>query len=71
MAKKRTSRIGRSKVTFIQRSRSVGAAEKATYHQLDGAGRSRVRRRFLGFTADDEAAILRRVEDGIRRNLGS
>ncbi len=47
--------------TLIQRSRSVGAAQKAQWHQVDGAGKSRVRRPFFGLTSADVAAIEQRV----------
>jgi hypothetical protein len=43
--------------TFIQRSRAVGAAEKAGFHCVDGAGRSKVKRDFFGLT-DAEADAL-------------
>lgn len=56
MAKKR----GASQ-TLIQRSRSVGAAEKAAYHQLVGAGRSHVKRKFFELTQADADQIADRV----------
>lgn len=49
------------KQTLIQQSRSVGAEEKASYHQLTGAGRSHVKRKFIGLTEADKAAIRERV----------
>lgn len=66
MAKK----IARS-ATFIQRSRSKGSAEKATYHDISGAGRSRVRRPFFSLTDEDETALtdlfLKRLEASLHR----
>lgn len=58
-----------SGVTFIQRSRSVSPAEKAVYHELEGAGRSHVRRRFFGMSKEDEAVITDLVERDIERRL--
>jgi hypothetical protein len=40
------------------------------YHQIEGAGRSKVRRPFLGLTPEDITAISARLDAGIRRNLG-
>jgi len=47
--------------TFIQRSRSKSPSEKASYHQIVGAGTSHVKREFFGLTAADEELILDRV----------
>lgn len=55
--------------TFIQRSRQKSSAEKATYHELEGAGRSRVRREFFGVNAEDEAAIVKRIETHVDRAI--
>lgn len=49
------------KTTFIQQSRRVPASEKAAFHQYEGAGRSKVKREFLGLTSDDEVYIVERV----------
>jgi hypothetical protein len=57
------------KQTFIQRSRRVSAAEKAAYHELTGAGRSRVKRPFFGLDDKDEAAIVARIDKGIEEAL--
>lgn len=48
---------GTSGGTFIQRSRSVGAADKAFYHHEAGAGKSRVRRRFFDVNAAEQARV--------------
>lgn len=43
--------------TFIQRSRSVGAADKAYFHHEAGAGKSRVKRPFFDLNAKELAQI--------------
>jgi hypothetical protein len=58
------------KATLIQQSRRVPSAAKASYHELTGAGRSRVKREFFGLNADDEKAIDQRIHDEIDRSLG-
>lgn len=47
--------------TFIQRSREKGAAEKAAYHTVSGAGKSRTKREFFGLNQQDEEQIARVV----------
>lgn len=56
-----------ARTTLIQRSRRIPPSEKAAFHQIEGAGRRRVKREFLGLTADDERAIVDRVADWIDR----
>lgn len=48
--------------TLIQQSRDVSPSEKATFHQISGAGRRHVLRKFFGLSAADEAVITDRVE---------
>ena len=55
--------------TLIQRSRRVGSAQKASYHELEGAGRSHVRRPFFDLSDEDISAVLRRMEEGVERLL--
>lgn len=55
--------------TFIQRSRSKSPAEKAAYHHVAGAGKSRVKREFFGLSTRDEAAIVAVVDQAITRRL--
>ena len=57
--------------TFIQRSREKAPSEKATYHQITGAGRSKVKRKFLGLTSDEEKDIEQRLIDGINQQRRS
>jgi hypothetical protein len=54
---------------MIQRSRSKASEEKALYHQVLGAGRSRTKREFLGLTPQDEKDITQRIEQHIGRQL--
>lgn len=48
-------------LTLIQRSRSVGAADKASYHNELGAGKRRVIRKFFGLGDEETATIRQRV----------
>lgn len=64
MARRRTR--GR---TFIQRSREATAEQKALYHQVEGAGRSRVKRPFFGLTESEADEILKRLEAWIDSGL--
>jgi phage gpG-like protein len=62
--------VAKKSGTLIQRSRRVSAAEKAAYHELTGAGKSRVKRPFFGLDEKDEAAIMARIDQGIQAALG-
>jgi len=55
--------------TLIQQSRRKSPAEKAAFHQITGAGKSRVKREFFGLTTADEDAILKRVDQALDRTL--
>ncbi len=57
--------------TLVQRSRRLSPMEKATYHQVSGAGRSQVRRPFLGLTDAEIATITTRLDTGIRKRTAS
>lgn len=50
---------------MIQRSRQKSSEEKALYHNVTGAGKSRVIRQFMGLTASEEKEIEKRVEKHI------
>jgi hypothetical protein len=52
-------------VSFRQRSRAKGAEEKAIYHQVAGAGRSRVLRKFFELSDADLDAITTRLNAGV------
>ena len=51
--------------TLVQRSRRRSPQDKAFFHQVTGAGKSRTRREFLGLT-DEE---LRQIEDALERRV--
>jgi phage gpG-like protein len=53
--------------TLIQSSRSVSPAEKAAFHQITGAGKSHVLRRFFGLSESDEAVIIDRIATQLDR----
>ncbi len=55
--------------TFIQRSRSVSGAEKANYHANTGAGKSRIKRDFLGLTKDEQAKVERAIQKHVEKKL--
>lgn len=55
--------------TLIQESRALGGEEKAIFHNLSGAGKSRVLRPFMDLNADDEDYLTARVAEGIDRLL--
>jgi alpha-D-ribose 1-methylphosphonate 5-triphosphate synthase subunit PhnL len=51
--------------TLIQASRNVAPSEKAAFHQVTGAGKSHVLRKFFGLSASDEAVIIDRIGDAL------
>jgi hypothetical protein len=55
--------------TLIQQSRAVPSIKKARWHEIDGAGRSRVKREFFGLNAEDETAVYKRISDGIDKAI--
>lgn len=55
--------------TLIQRSRSASSEEKAVYHNITGAGKRGVIRRFFDLTTEDQKAILVKLEDAIERRI--
>lgn len=65
----KASKPTRSSGTFIQRSRSVGAGQKAAWHQVEGAGKSHVLRPFLGLSDADADAIAKRLDQGLDEQL--
>lgn len=66
-------RFGRAKgggSTFIQRSRAVGAADKAFFHTETGAGRTQVKREFFGLSSDDEEQLEAAIDRFIAQVIG-
>lgn len=62
-------RAARKAPTFIQRSRALTAEQKALFHQTLGAGKSKVKRPFLGVTPAEREEIDRRIEALIDREV--
>lgn len=58
---------GRS--TLIQRSRDVKPSEKALFHNVSGAGRSKVKREFFNLDASDVGALRDELERRVTKNL--
>ena len=55
--------------TLIQRSRAVSPQQKAIFHNVAGAGRSRVKREFFDLARSDEQAIVAMLETRMDRNV--
>lgn len=58
----RGGRAPRGAQTLIQRSRAVGAEDKAFWHQVTGAGKARTKRPFFGLSDADGALIRERLQ---------
>lgn len=56
-------------LTAIQQSRRLTPSQKATFHQVTGAGPSRVKREFFGISPLDEAVIEQELGLRIDINL--
>ena len=59
----------RKRPTLIQRSRAVSPQQKAIYHAVTGAGKSRVVRDFFNFGPGDAEAITRLLQGRITTRL--
>ena len=75
MAKKATAKKATRKgPTPIQRSRRVSPAAKAMFHQVTGAGKSKVKRKFFGLSREERADLVkfaaRRIGQNIRLRFG-
>jgi phage gpG-like protein len=57
--------------TLIQRSRSVAGADKALFHNVTGAGKSHVKRKFFGLTPDERNTIRDRVQAHVSRQVAN
>jgi hypothetical protein len=55
--------------TRSQVSRDVRPSEKAEFHQIKGAGKKKVKRRFFGISPTDEVVITREVGTMLDKNL--
>ncbi len=55
--------------TFISRSREVPSEQKAIWHNVTGAGRKGVIRRFFDVNQEDEAACATSLEGLIEQRL--
>ena len=55
--------------TLVQRSRRVSPQTKAYYHQVAGAGKSRVRRDFLGLSDRELLDIGYAIAKGVQVRL--
>lgn len=53
--------------TLIQQSRRLSSADKAQWHELGGT--RGVQREFFGLNATDEAALAKRISDGLDQQL--
>lgn len=56
-------------LSMIQRSRAVGAEGKARAHDVDGVGKSRTKREFLGLTDAEETTLRERVMKHLEQTL--
>lgn len=55
--------------TLIQQSRAISSRQKAEWHELDGAGKSHIKREFFGLNQSDEDALTKRVSDALDAGL--
>lgn len=55
--------------TLIQRSRSKTPVEKAVYHNVAGAGKSRVKRAYFDLDASDTEALRQELDRRVERRL--
>jgi phage gpG-like protein len=58
-----------AKQTLIQKSRRVPPSEKASFHVLQGAGKSKTIRDFFGLSDKDEQAIEQELDQALQVNL--
>jgi hypothetical protein len=68
---KSTAKRLRRGPTFIQRSRTVSSEEKAIFHQVTGAGRSRVKREFFELNQADEQLLGEKLEQAVASRTGA
>jgi hypothetical protein len=63
-------RFGR-RMTFIQESRLVLPEQKALYHHVLGAGKSRVTREFFDISRADLDEIVKRLDQSLARRIAA
>lgn len=51
---------------MVQRSRAVPAGDKAAFHNLAGAGRSKVKREFFDLSTDDADELVALLDKRLR-----
>lgn len=64
-----SKRRARGRATLIQRSRDLRPGEKALFHNVSGAGKSRVKREFFDLDASDVDALRDELERRVTKNL--
>lgn len=55
--------------TLVQRSRAVPPGQKAVYHQVAGAGTSRITRKFFDLNADDLSVLAAELDRRLGQRL--
>lgn len=55
--------------TLSSRSRQVPPSQKASYHQVQGAGKSRVKRKFMGLSEKDQQQLAVTARRSLHVNL--
>lgn len=63
-------RFSGRKETLIRNSRALSPMEKAVFHQIDGAGRSKVKRQFFELNQADVDYIADTLDKRLRARLG-
>lgn len=62
-------RSGRRSSSLIQRSRALSPQQKAMFHNVAGAGRSRVKREFFDVSDQDATDLVAFLETRLDANL--
>jgi hypothetical protein len=62
--------MAKARSTRIRRSRNKRPSEKAYFHQVSGAGRSRVKRQFFGLSDREQDTIGEFIGRRLDANLG-
>ena len=59
----------RKGITLIQQSRRIAPSLKATWHQIEGAGRRHVKREFFGLSDRDVSLIEARIQASMEQAI--